>query len=421
LPERNKHLADRALLICSLIFIGATAIHTWVAPGSLWLFLQLTAAAGLIGGIADWYGVVSVYGRPLRIPWRTEIIIRQRPQLTQAICGFVSDDILSVDNIRVRLASFHVTKRLLRLFKNPGEDAPAQWLADFAANMLWDIYQEADLNEIGGIVNKLGSGLAQSINPAEDFIRGARWTLENGYLERFMQTVAPDCAAFSQNPGLRQVVAEFIATLAQNYAGDNMLRRMFMPLLQAKIAAGMDAYIQNLFRQMAEDPEHPTIATLRRRLELELASFAADPVQQAAFNQKILDWLSANGLGDAISAELHRLRQTQLITQGGLRQGALSLLRLSIDRIEGDQVLYGRIDAWLIEKISQLAEQFHCKIGNLVAESLDKYSDVQLVNLLRDSTEGDLQIIRLNGMLCGILIGAIVALLRIFVIGGGIG
>lgn len=421
MPERNKHLADRALLICSLIFIGATAIHTWVAPGSLWLFLQLTAAAGLIGGIADWYGVVSVYGRPLRIPWRTEIIIRQRPQLTQAICGFVSDDILSVDNIRVRLASFHVTKRLLRLFKNPGEDAPAQWLADFAANMLWDIYQEADLNEIGGIVNKLGSGLAQSINPAEDFIRGARWTLENGYLERFMQTVAPDCAAFSQNPGLRQVVAEFIATLAQNYAGDNMLRRMFMPLLQAKIAAGMDAYIQNLFRQMAEDPEHPTIATLRRRLELELASFAADPVQQAAFNQKILDWLSANGLGDAISAELHRLRQTQLITQGGLRQGALSLLRLSIDRIEGDQVLYGRIDAWLIEKISQLAEQFHCKIGNLVAESLDKYSDVQLVNLLRDSTEGDLQIIRLNGMLCGILIGAIVALLRIFVIGGGIG
>lgn len=421
MSERNKYLADRALLICSMLFIGATAIHAWVAPGPVWLFLQLTAAAGLIGGIADWYGVVSVYGRPLSIPWRTEIIIQQRSQLTQAICVFVSDDILSVENIRQRLASFHVTKRILRLFKNPEENAPAQWLADFSANMLWEIYQEADMEEIGGIVNNLGSGLAQSINPAEDFIRGARWTLDNGYLERFLQTVAPDCAAFSQNPGLRQVVAESINTISQRYAGDNMLRRMFLPSLQAKIAIGLDAYIQKLFSQMAEDPGHSIIVSLRRRIELELASFASDPGQQAVFNQKILAWLSANGLGDAIATELQRLRQTQLITIDGLRQGALGLLRLFIDRVEGDQVLYSCIDDWLIEKISQLAEEFHCKIGDLVAESLDKYSDAQLVKLLRDSTEGDLQIIRLNGMLCGIFIGAIVALLRIFVIGGGLG
>ena len=419
MTQHNKHLADRALLLCAVVFILASAIHTWLLPGPGARFVQLVSAAGLIGGLADWYGVVSVYGRPLSVPWRTELIIGKRGELTRAICDFVADDILTPTNIRQRLQGFNLAQRLLGLLQNPHANTPASWLAEFLAQALWDIYRTADLAEVGRIVNNFALGLVHRISPADDILRAARWTLDNGYLERIMMSLAPDCAAFTQNPGLRQLLAEFSEAIARHYAGDNLLRQLFLQRLRGKIATAIDTYLQTSFADMAVDPRHPITQAIRQRLEGELAALAADPRQQEQLNLRLQGWLRDNNLGAMITAELARLQASEYISVDTLRRNAQIILNQIISRVQGDAGLQAQLDHWLVEGVAQLAQTNRAAIRGLVQKNLDSYSDTQLIQLLRSSTEGDLQIIRLNGMVCGIIIGALIAVVRLIWIGGG--
>ena len=63
------------------------------------------------------------------------------------------------------------------------------------------------------------------------------------------------------------------------------------------------------------------------------------------------------------------------------------------------------IDPWLQNQIAILVENNHEHIGNLVQENLDKLDDKTLVDMVENNIGKDLQWIRVNGAVCGFVIG----------------
>ncbi len=63
------------------------------------------------------------------------------------------------------------------------------------------------------------------------------------------------------------------------------------------------------------------------------------------------------------------------------------------------------IDPWIQNQIAILVENNHEHIGNLVQENLDKLDDKTLVDMVENNIGKDLQWIRVNGAVCGFVIG----------------
>lgn len=65
------------------------------------------------------------------------------------------------------------------------------------------------------------------------------------------------------------------------------------------------------------------------------------------------------------------------------------------------------IDNWIQNQIVNLIENNHSQIGNLVQENLDKLDDETLIDMMENNIGKDLQWIRVNGAVCGFIIGII--------------
>ena len=63
------------------------------------------------------------------------------------------------------------------------------------------------------------------------------------------------------------------------------------------------------------------------------------------------------------------------------------------------------IDPWIQNQIAILVENNHEHIGDLVQENLDKLDDQTLVDMVENNIGRDLQWIRVNGAVCGFVIG----------------
>ncbi|HDR5139204.1 TPA: DUF445 family protein, partial [Bacillus anthracis] len=55
----------------------------------------------------------------------------------------------------------------------------------------------------------------------------------------------------------------------------------------------------------------------------------------------------------------------------------------------------------------KLVENNHSKIGKLVQENLDKLDDKTLIEMIENNVGKDLQWIRVNGAVCGFMIGLV--------------
>ena len=59
------------------------------------------------------------------------------------------------------------------------------------------------------------------------------------------------------------------------------------------------------------------------------------------------------------------------------------------------------------KQVVNLIEKNHSKIGKLVQENLDKLDDKTLIEMIENNVGKDLQWIRVNGAVCGFMIGLV--------------
>ncbi|MEH7217244.1 DUF445 family protein, partial [Bacillus toyonensis] len=85
----------------------------------------------------------------------------------------------------------------------------------------------------------------------------------------------------------------------------------------------------------------------------------------------------------------------------------IPFLQTQMNKIKEDEVTVQKIEDWLQKQVVTLVEKNHSKIGKLVQENLDKLDDKTLIEMIENNVGKDLQWIRVNGAVCGFMIGLI--------------
>src|SRR5438045_3589664 len=84
-----KRRASGFLAAATVLFLATTI---WGGHGTFMSYVQATAEAAMVGGLADWFAVTALFRHPLGIPIpHTAIIVARKDQFGATLGEFIQD------------------------------------------------------------------------------------------------------------------------------------------------------------------------------------------------------------------------------------------------------------------------------------------------------------------------------------------
>ena len=379
---------------CLLAGAAAAAVCAWPwAQSSLAAdFVHHTALAATIGGLADWWGVTALFKRPMGINAPgTDVLRNNYERLTTGLADFVSNDLLTAENVMQAVADENFAKLLLAHFAQQ-QNVERLWqtvrpLAEHALQSL-NTRQAEQL-----LLQELPKYIA-SLRIPEILVDALQKAVANGSFNGLWQLAAQDAKQILHK-------AEFIALLEglakmaeEEYNKDSLLRNLFVSGQAAKL---VPLFVQELEKTL--DALADPASELRRQLDNWLLARMEDYRHDIAF----ADWLNGklSQMATAKALAFKELLETQDVDV------LLQLLQNRLQLLANSEVKQGKLDHALKELLLQVLTMQHDTVYDLVLHKLQSYDRDELIAKMELRVGDDLQNIRKSGTCIGGLMGAV--------------
>ncbi|AJY73632.1 DUF445 domain-containing protein [Paenibacillus beijingensis] len=371
--------------------------------------------AGLVGGIADWFAVSALFRHPLGIPIpHTSLILRNKNKIVNALISSLENELLNKESITRRLRSIDLlggagrfamrllSKRsnrigTLTIVQSMLLRVPAERVAAALHNGLSGYFRDKDLKPV---VEKA----------AETVIR-------EGWDERALDYALDQAIDWAANPETGRMLGDiaqkkmqelqlggFMGFAVQAFAGF-MNEEKLGAMLQHMLLSG----IKDLSTEGSEQREK-----LLMELRVRMIGLPEDEEKMRRLQQWLTSRLEQPDVQSFIAGRLEQLRSHLVeVLEKDKQQGGRLVLKAFrllqrgfVANGEEVQVWEQRISAFLV----RIIEDNHYRVGLLVRDNLNRLDDRELVNMLETKVGSDLQWVRVNGALCGFLIGIVLSL-----------
>ena len=118
---RKKTMADAILVVSAL---GALASAPFQESSVAAAALFHVSFAASVGGFADWFGVTSLFRKPLGVSFRTNLISKSRGKIVTMARDMVTEEILSERRLK-RLLVNHVPSSVVERWMKEHRSDPA--------------------------------------------------------------------------------------------------------------------------------------------------------------------------------------------------------------------------------------------------------------------------------------------------------
>ncbi len=377
----------------------------------------------MIGGIADWFGITALLRKPLGIPFRTEIIPRNREKLFSALVSMVENELLSKDVLRQKLEGYDAAGAVIRYMDEyGGKEDISQILARFIAGLA----SETDPSSVNKILRDLLSDKKYKPAVSNLIARILECTIDNGYENHLLDYTILETSKLAGS-------AQFYAALEDMTAG--LVKRLEIRTMQESVGKRI---VFKLFFSLLGTSDSLS-ARLTSKLYDELMDRLDDLGRPDSRNRaKLLEWIRCQISDAGKASNIKRTIEnivTELIEHLNLEPSIKKLVEaLHLEMLNGTGS-YSGLDIWLgkiIDKgmavikensagrnkfnsfmkelLMQLIDEKHHEIGIIVERKLDSFTDEMLVELIESRCGNDLQIIRINGSMVGGLTGLLIFL-----------
>ena len=406
------------------LIVTEMGIHTGLLQGVFWRILATGFEAGTIGALADWFAVSALFHKiPLPLVGRhTDIIVKNRGKLTEAIVELVTTKWLSSEIIHQKLRGVGMAKGIFALLQKPKNLGLAM---DFIRYLLFRLVDNMDNPQVIGFVK---SSLRRQVEKVDIANPLGGW-LEKMVLDKEHHQIVDrllwESTKALDEPATRALIQEKLRGVLESYEKLDFLKKAAVKI--GKWTGGIDIdlltdRLLHMAKEMADeaksDREHPlrqkidqALLELAHRLKEGDASTLAfiDKIKRKALEDQELQAMFLAILRRAKSALEEQLSGNETILMDFIKTKAERLIK----EIQEDSGFLLQMDDWMKETIAQLINKYHHEVGNMVRESLLKLDDQALVLQIKEKVGDDLQYIRLNGAVVGGLVGIFIALARL--------
>ncbi|MFJ7754242.1 DUF445 domain-containing protein [Peribacillus muralis] len=404
-----KIKSSRKIARYSLMIMGAGYIATTPFLGSLPLdLLHGGFEAGLVGGLADWFAVTALFRHPLGIPIpHTALLPNNRKRMTNALVSMLKNDWLSKESIQDKVKNIPFTEKLIPVIVKETQSATfrkvliklikqmicyidIEKVTPFVAKKIKGSLSNMDMSKILHAVSSQllneefdKKALDHVLKKAEDWLKQkqtghrlgtvAMDVLSKVELEGMLQFAVKSIQSLLNEEKLGNIIQNLLLSVVNNLKNENEPNREALILYIRKeiqgindnreLLQGVEKWKQQLLTKW--EPEATITGTLEQ-IQQEALNFVEGEHFMDAYLNPIMQRILAN-----------------------LKENSTS------------------IDQWIQKQITILIENNHTQIGNLVQENLDKLDNETLIDMMENGVGKDLQWIRVNGAVCGFIIGII--------------
>jgi uncharacterized membrane-anchored protein YjiN (DUF445 family) len=364
---------------------------------STWMgYVQATAAASMVGGLADWFAVTALFRRPLGLPIpHTAIVVERKDQFAATLAAFIRESFLDRELLVERVRTAGVVGRMGAWLAKEDNAARVAAEAADAAVAGADLLRDDDVH---GALEEIVRERVDSVALAPLAGRGLRFFTEGG---RHAEVV--DAALAGLDHYLAAHGQELRAQLGQRspwWLPGAVEDRIFDRLLDGA---------RRVLQDMAGDREHD----LRRQFDTRLRLLAAEletsvdlfergeRLKREILSQpQVREWV-ASLWADAKA----QLRAQACDPDSPLRRRLVLGIMAGGRRLQDDPDLAATVQTAVERAVGYLVDHFEDDIVAFVAGTISRWDAEETASRLELLLGPDLQYVRINGTVVGAAAG----------------
>ena len=429
----NKFKANAALLLsavgAALTIPSVSPVAPVTATGNFLLGLfNHGFLAATIGGLADWFAVTALFRKPLGISFRTEILKRNRKRIMDAIVEFVSTDLLNTRNIMNTVRNENTAELLIEYFDhNDGR----RKIKNIIFELLVELAAKSDTKKIARLTAPLIQKEITSVDAGQIVKNVVDVVVNDKHSKKILAFICDAAQNIFHAPAVQNAVLQKITSLRRDYEGTSAGRAFVLSAIDLNDEKILSILNENADRKIAE-----TVKSLKGE-NVEPDAQAATEDMVAAFKDFIRTITSdatartfVRDIKDFFTKNFNVTEYTQIWLDKNLKgleysdpavkkapplninrdelqwRGAIEkLVDDKIDNFINSPMQQDAFDRFVKKSIEKILDDYHDTIPDLINERLNKLDDEQLTEFVESRVSDDLQMIRINGAVCGACVG----------------
>jgi uncharacterized membrane-anchored protein YjiN (DUF445 family) len=391
----RKRWATGLLAAVTVVFLG-TAIWggdaTWVG------YVEATAAASMVGGLADWFAVTALFRHPLGLPIpHTAIVVERKDQFGATLAAFIRESFLTGDVLVERVRAAGLVGRL------------GAWLADeeHAARVAGELADAAvagaDLlkdDDVHRVLEDVARQRVEATPLAPLAGRALRFFTHDGRHAELLDSMLTGLDRYLGTHG-QELKAQF---------GDKS--PWWLPgAVEDRIFDRLLAGARTVIQEMAADRDHALRKQFDARLRLLAAELetSVDLIERGErlkhdllSQPQVREWVAslwADAKGE--------LRAQACDPESQLRRELVQAIAAGGRRLQSDPELAATVQTAIERAVSYLADHFDGDIAAFISGTIARWDAEETASRLELLLGPDLQFVRINGTVVGAVAGLV--------------
>ncbi|MBI0580181.1 DUF445 domain-containing protein [Neobacillus cucumis] len=410
--KKSQRLATISLIIMAVGFVATIPLQS-----SIWgMLLQGGFEAGLVGGLADWFAVTALFRHPLGIPIpHTALLPKNRKRIIAAIISMLENDWLTKESIRKKVAVIPFMEKLVGIAERELETASAR---KNIINGIHYLIEKVKVEKIAPLVEKEVKLLINRLDMGVYLPVIIDELTKRKYDEKALDYILNEVDEWAGKDTTKDRLGRMAVEAIENIKADGFMQFALKSFSNLVNEEKLGNIIQNLIQKGVDsfrDPYNQNRVTLLMSLNDKLQNIKSDENLIAELNNLKEKLVSGWEPEEKIVSFLQQFKQKAIdfIQDPGFFNTYLSpFITHLLNDFKSNQEKIEQAENWIRKQISIFVDKNHSKIGKLVEENLEKLDDKTLINMIETNVGKDLQWIRVNGAVCGFLIGLILVSLR---------
>ena len=395
-----KWIATGLLVVAAVLYALAEKFELY--------YLAAFSEAAMIGALADWFAVVALFRRPMRLPIpHTAIIPRNKERIARGLSDFIQQNFLTAEAVVQRIAEFRPAHTLCQWLLKPEN---AETVASYATRFIAYALGAVDDERVRRFLHRTITSRLRQADLATTVAQVLDVLTENKRHHALLDAALNGLDELLAREDTQRFIAAEVAKSApllkkiSDWFKLDLDERAALKIIEVAIAKISD---------VRRDRGHE----LRNKFDEAVAGFIArlkaDSATREAVHRLRDELLENPALADYIGGLWQEFRAwlaADLERRPSITHERIAGMAMAFgQRLEADREIRQWIDEQILVAIPPLVAEHRAKIGRFIEDQINGWQEKKLVDELERHIGPDLQYIRINGTLVGGLAGLAIA------------
>ncbi|PFI08343.1 DUF445 domain-containing protein [Bacillus cereus] len=404
---QTKYIAGISLGVMGVGFAASIPFQGTVA-GEI---IQGGFEAGLVGGLADWFAVTALFRHPMGIPIpHTALLPKNRKRVTKGLINTLENEWLTKESITNKVKEMQLAQMILQIAEREMQsDAVKKGIVTIAEKAIVSI----DTEKLAVIIEKKLKTYLHTINTNNILQVLVDQLVVQEYDEKTLDYILVKVKDWTAQDEARYQLGSLGMKAMENIKVDGFLQftlKSFMNIVdEDKIGGILQKFIISNINSLQE-VDNSTRQLILAKIRQEIINVKENEALLQELENWKEKWIANWNATDKIKEMLEQVQQRAVAfvnNEEFADKYVIPFLQKQMNKIKEDEQTVQKIEDWLQKQVVSLVEKNHSKIGKLVQENLDKLDDKTLIEMIENNVGKDLQWIRVNGAVCGFMIGLV--------------